>query len=150
MNEFLPRTGPAAPVASAKERNAAVVRPVTAARSARNGTDSGAATESRLSDRSAAAADYARIQAEIADVVARVQPSAGGSREEGGAQAVGDADRAIMALMPSPVLMLPLPPTDADMVAFVAQVAQSIARQAAQTRAAHAVATPIMAEAAAH
>ena len=112
-----------------------------------NGTQPDAQSPSRLleRERSSAAADYARIHADIADVLADLKPPAASS-----ASAANDADRAIVALMPSPVVMLPLPPTDTQMVAFVAQVAQSMARQAAQARAAHAVGTPIMIEAAAH
>ena|GEM_PF-5626517 len=96
-------------------------------------------------ERSTAAADYARIHAEIADVLAGLQQSPANRPNT-----TDDADRAILALMPNPVVMLPQPPTDAQMVAFVAQVAQSMARQAAQTRAAQAGTTPIMLQAAAH
>jgi len=147
MDELLSRTGRVAPAVSATERGTAPVRAISEARAMQNGTQPDAQSPSRLleRERSSAAADYARIHADIADVLADLKPPAASS-----ASAANDADRAIVALMPSPVVMLPLPPTDTQMVAFVAQVAQSMARQAAQARAAHAVGTPIMIEAAAH
>lgn len=147
MNEFLPRAGAVTPVISATERSTSPVRAVPATKSIRG--DGGSASEwnspAYERERSAAAASYAKIQAEIADVLADLKPSSVGAET-----ATNRADRAIMALMPNPVVMLPLPPTDEQMVAFVAQVAQTMARQAAQAHAAQASVTPIMVEAAAH
>lgn len=78
-------------------------------------------------------ANYARIQTQIANVVADLSPPAPQSPA-----ALAQANDSLLSLLPKPSVVLPLPPADEDMVAFVAQVAQSIARQAAQTRAAHA------------
>jgi hypothetical protein len=148
MNEFLPRAGAVTPVISATERSTSPVRAVPATKSIRG--DGGSASEwnspAYERERSAAAASYAKIQAEIANVLADLKPSSSAGAET----ATNRADRAIMALMPNPVVMLPLPPTDEQMVAFVAQVAQTMARQAAQAHAAQASVTPIMVEAAAH
>jgi len=145
MSEFLPRTGPVAPVVSATERGPAV-RPPARPRAMRSGIETGTQSAPGLAERTSAAADYAKIKANIADVLAGMQPG----RPNGADRAAETAERAIIALMPNPVIVLPLPPTDPNMVAFVAQVGQSIARQTAQTRAAQATSTPIMVEAAAN
>lgn len=143
MSEFLPRTGPAAPVVSATERGP-FARVVPVLKAARTHTEAGAASQTTLSDRSTAAADYAKIQADIADVLARIEPPVADPVETAGA-----AERAIVALIPNPVVVLPLPPTDPQIMAFVAQVAQSVAERTVQARAAQANATPILIEAAA-
>lgn len=146
MNEFLPRAGAVTPVTSATERSPIAVRAVSDARAMQN-ESGGDAPVAHLRDheRSAAAADYARIHAEIADVLAHIQPFARNSESS-----ARTADQAILSLMPNPVVMLPMPPTDEQMVAFVAQVAQAVARQAAQAQAAQGSVTPIMVEAASH
>lgn len=144
MNEFLPRTAPISPATNAQDRGAAMVGAISSAKSTGNDAQGEASFAIAQPYRTSAAADYAKIQADIADVLASIKPSAAP------ASAANDANNAILAMMPNPVVMLPMPPTDAKMVAFVAQVAQSLALQAAQARAAQAVATPIMTEAAAH
>jgi len=111
---------------------------------ARSSSEAGAAYQPHVTDRSSGAADYAKIKASIADVLARIQPTSGEVAKAAGA----NAERAIVALMPNPVIVLPMPPTDPQIIAFVAQVAQSVAAQAAQARAAQAVSTPLMVEAA--
>ena len=145
MNEFLPRTAPISPATTAQDRGAAMVRAIGSAKSTGNEAQSDAPFAANQPYRASAAADYAKIQSDIADVLASIKPSTASS-----SNAASDANNAIVAMMPNPVVVLPMPPTDARMVAFVAQVAQSLALQAAQARAAQAVATPIMAEAAAH
>jgi hypothetical protein len=144
MSEFLPRTGPVASVVSATERGPAVVRLPAAEQEARKQTEAPKPKAPPSARRAAAAADYARIRADIADVLANIAPSHDASRAT-----VEKADDALMALMPQPVIVLPLPPTDPHIVAFVAQVAQSLAEKAAQTRAAQANAAPEVVEAAA-
>ncbi|MBO9576006.1 MAG: hypothetical protein J7494_09740 [Sphingobium sp.] len=144
MNEFLPRTEPVASVVSAGERGLAGVRGVVAAAQAGSHADANAQQDAQLTERSAAMANYAKVQADIADVVARFDPPPANP-----AQAAQEADASIMALMPQPVVMLPLPPTDQDMIDFVAQVAQSVAGQAAMARAAHARVSPALVDAAA-
>ncbi len=147
MNEFLPRTEPVASAGSASERGAPAVRGVTAITPAAPLPDAGtqAQQDAQLTGRSAAAASYAKLQADIADVVARLDPP-----RPNGAHLAQAADRALMALMPQPVIILPMPPADQDMIDFVAQVAQSVASQAALARAAQARVSPALVEAAAH
>ncbi|MCW2410254.1 MULTISPECIES: hypothetical protein [unclassified Sphingobium] len=147
MNEFLPRAGAVTPVTSATERSPLAVPAVSQSRAMHGGAEGETSRAALLRDRerSAAAADYARIHAEIADVLAHIQPSARNSESS-----VELADRAIVALMPSPVVMLPMPPTDEQMVTFVANVAQAVARQAGLAQAAQASVTSLMVEAASH
>lgn len=77
-------------------------------------------------------ATYSKAQTKIADVVADL--GAEGARK--GPADIASAEHSLLSLLPQPSVVLPLPPASEDMVAFVAQVARSIARQAAQTRAA--------------
>jgi hypothetical protein len=145
MNDFLPRTEPVASVVSATERGLSGVRGVVAVTPAETHADANAQQDAQLTERSAAVATYARLQADIADVVARIDPP-----RPNGADLAVDADHALMALMPQPVVVLPLPPTDQDMIEFVAQVAQSLASQAAMARAAQARVAPTLVDAATH
>lgn len=145
MSDILPPTGPVASVQSVSQRSTAEVRVPSGEKAAQTAAEAGAPSAARGDERIAVASDYARIQADIADVVARIEPSPSHST----AEPVETAERALLALMPAPVVMLPMPPTDPHIVAFVAQVAQSVAQQAAQARAAQAHATPVVAEAAA-
>ncbi len=150
MTEFLPRTGPVAPAVGANERGLTGVRSIAAATPGEsqadpNAPDSNAQRDAQLQERSEAVASYARLQADIADVVARLDPP----RQNGG-ELAAQADQALIALMPQPVVVLPLPPTDRDMIEFVAQVAQAVATQAAMARAAQAHVSPALADAAVH
>lgn len=142
MTEFFSRTEPVAAVASAKERDFLAVRGVAAASQTGNHADSEAQGDPQLTGRSAALASYAKLQADIADVVARFDAPRNTS------PTVDDAEHALMALMPQPVVVLPLPPTDQDMIDFVAQVAQAVASQAAMARAAQASVSPAFVDAA--
>lgn len=145
MNQFLPSTAPVIPAANAIER-LPVVRAISPSETAGSKTEADANDRAAYADRSAkAAADYARIQADIADVLAELQPPA-----PTGTDPAAAADRAAAALAPNPVIILPMPPTDPQIVAFVAQVAQSVVQQAARTRSAQANVTPMLAEAAAN
>jgi len=96
----------------------------------------------QAAERSAISATYARLRADIADVLADFQP-----RRRPAGEQVAHADSALMGLMPQPVIVLPLPPTDPQMLAFVAQVAQSVAQKAVQARAAQANAPHVRVEA---
>jgi hypothetical protein len=100
--------------------------------------------DAQLTERSAAVASYARLQADIADVVARLEPPHSTTAD------AADADQHLLALMPQPIVVLPMPPTDQKMIEFVAQVAQSLASQAAMARAAQASVSPAEVEGAVH
>lgn len=142
MTEFSPRTEPVASVVSATERGFSGVRGPAVTPVATH-ADANAQQDAQLTDRSAAVASYARLQADIADVVARLEPPRTTSAD------AGKAEQQLLSLMPQPVVVLPMPPTDQKMIEFVAQVAQSLASQAAMARAAQASISPATVEAAA-
>lgn len=78
---------------------------------------------------SAGAAEYARVNARIADIFAALNATAEPVSHK-------EAEHRILALMPDPVIIIPLPPASADMVERAAQLAQDMAQQAAQARSA--------------
>jgi hypothetical protein len=145
MTGFLPRTEPVASAVSATERGIAGVRSVTAAAPTASHAEADAQQDAQLTERSAAVASYARLQADIAETVARLDPP-----RPNGAEMAGQAEQNLLALMPQPVVVLPMPPADQKMIEFVAQVAQSLASQAAMARAAQASVSPVTVEAAVH
>lgn len=128
MNQPVTRTESVAPVAKVQTRSMNAV-PAASASGSGDNEGSRAATQ-----RPTATANYARIQADIAQALKAVQDR----QPAPSADDLGNAERAMLDLMPTPVVVLPMPPTDPDMVAFVAQVAQSLAQQAVRTHAAQA------------
>jgi hypothetical protein len=144
MTEFLPRTEPVASVVSATERGISGLRSGAAAMPAASHAETEAQQDAQLTERSAAVASYARLQADIAETVARLDPP-----RPNGAEMAGHAAQNLLALMPQPVVVLPMPPTDQKMIEFVAQVAQSLASQAAMARAAQAHVSSAVVDAAA-
>lgn len=144
MTEFLPRTEPVASVGSATDRGFPGLRGVNAVTPVTNHADADAQQDAQLTERSAAVASYARLQADIADVVARLEPPHSTPTD------AGDAEQHLLALMPQPIVVLPMPPADQKMIEFVAQVAQSLASQAAMARAAQASVSPAEVEGAVH
>lgn len=157
MNEFLPRTEPAAPLASATERRYRV-RTVTAAPPASSRTD--AATQPAAPVRDApregtaasggtdavarALAAYAEVRNRTRSVVSELA----NAPRPPSPSATAEAEDALVSLLPQPAVIHPLPPANQDMVRFVSEVTASIARQAAQARAAMSGASPAMVEAA--
>lgn len=157
MNEFLPRMEPAASLASATNRSH-VVKTVTAVPPVNSRTDAasspyppprpvaGDTTPPPASGETVARAlaSYAevrnRTRTVVADLANAPKPPPPSSAAE--------AEAALVALLPQPAVIHPLPPASEDMVAFVSQVTGSIARQAAQARAAMSGASPAMVEAA--
>jgi hypothetical protein len=141
MNEFLPRTEPVAPLSSTPERLPAGVRAVASVAASSADAAAGSARAPRATlgrggafavvddDRVRAASAYAEVHARIVTVLADLQGQSAPDRAASLAAAEG-------SLMPQPAVVVPLPPANREMVEFVAQVTQSIARQAAQTRAA--------------
>lgn len=142
MNEFLSRTATVPPVVRAADRPL-VVNAASGASTAQAQTDADVQIDPQAAERSAISATYAQLRADIATVLADLQP-----RRRPSDAPVADANSALTALMPQPVIVLPMPPTDPQMVAFVAQVARSVAQQAALAHAAQANAPHILADAA--
>jgi hypothetical protein len=158
MNEFLPRTEPVAPVGGAPERLSAGVRAVASVADTASPADAAAgsarAPRARAGrdgafavvddDRVRAVSAYAEVHARIITVLADLQAQSAPDR----AASLAAAEGSLLSLMPQPTVVVPLPPANREMVEFVAQVTQSIARQAAQTRAAQSGVSPAMVDAA--
>jgi hypothetical protein len=134
MDEFLSRTEPVASISGINDRGFSGTRSLPAATPAEVQTGALAQAEPQVTERSEAAANYARIQADIADVIAKLDPPP----TRGQSDAAAAATQALIDLMPQPIVVLPMPPADPHMIAFVAQIAQSMASQAAMARAAQA------------
>jgi hypothetical protein len=94
-----------------------------------NAVDLAAGSEEQL----ASAAEYARVHASIADILAglRAKPSTN-------TPSVDEANSAITALLPQPVIIVPLPPASKEMVERAEMLAKAMADQAVQTRSAQA------------
>lgn len=133
MNHFVPRTEPVTSVGSVRPISA-----ITAVKTDMGGEDSGPAVARQsvagVPEPPTATANYARIQADIAQALKAVQDR----QPSPSTDDLGNAERAMLDLMPKPIVVLPMPPTDSDMVEFVAQVAQALAQQAMLTQAAQA------------
>lgn len=76
-----------------------------------------------LDDDAAGAAEYARIHARIADILADM-------RSGHGSLSVDGADAAMQSMMPSPYIYVPLPPATREAVELAANLAKRIAAQA--------------------
>lgn len=143
MTEVPQQNQPVASAVSAVER-VSPVRPVTTTQqtTSRSETGDGTAAPAALSDTTARTfADYAKVNRDIASVVDSLGPPPASTDTT-------QAENMVLSLLPQPSVVLPLPPADQDTVAFVAQVAQSIQRQAALTRAAMSGVTPVVVDAA--
>lgn len=133
MNEYFSRSevSPIDRAASRAPVAVPVVQPVaTAARSAdRDGAPVPAHTKpvaerlAKTQDETAGAAEYARVHARIADILADL-------RSGNSALTVDDAAGAISAMLPSPIILVPLPPASKEAVEHAARLAKRIAEQA--------------------
>jgi hypothetical protein len=79
----------------------------------------------------ASAAEYVNIRARIADILADLRAGPGGT-----SMSVDGAASAIQALMPAPIIIVPLPPASREQVEHAARLAQRIVDQAGQAYAA--------------
>jgi hypothetical protein len=91
---------------------------------ARGGADGGLSQSSE--EHLASAAEYARVHASISDILAGLRSS-----RADGISSAGDAEQAMLALMPAPVIIVPLPPASREMVEHAAAIAREVADQAA-------------------
>lgn len=85
----------------------------------------------------AGAAEYAQMQARIADILAELR-----DRTDGVDASVAGADAAIRSMMPVPVVIIPPAPADKDELELAVGLAERITRQRAQAIAAHAAMRP--------
>ena len=79
----------------------------------------------------ASAAEYAKVHARVADILAELRSSASGSD-------VAGADAEIQALLPAPMILVPLPPASREAVESAVSLGKRIAEQASYALAAQA------------
>lgn len=140
MNEYFSKTE-----ISAVDRTAARTNAVTALSATQSATSRPRNAEAQVHTRSAAppesdspgldeglagAAEYARIHARIADILAGMRMDADVTPENAASQ--------IQSMMPTPIIIVPLPPASREAVESAVQLAQRIAEQAHYARAAQA------------
>ncbi|WP_070157844.1 hypothetical protein [Sphingobium phenoxybenzoativorans] len=120
---------PAVTQVNADTQAAAVSQaPVTPA-PADNAVNLAAGSEEQL----ASAAEYARVHASIADILAGLRAG-----QSSNTQSNAEAESAITALLPQPVIIVPLPPASKEMVERAVMLAKAMADQAQVTRSAQA------------
>lgn len=84
-----------------------------------------------LDDEAAGAAEYAKVHARIADILADM-------RSESGGMSVDGAAAAVQSMLPAPFIFVPLPPASREAVEQAAALAQRIADKAIYAHAAQA------------
>ncbi len=138
MYDFTPRIDSVAADRAAPVR---VVPAVTAA--AASGEAAGSASDAGVGadggeearrEHMASAADYARIQARIAQILANMSAGGGG----GSASAPATADAEIEAMLPRSTIVIPLPPATTESIERALKLAREMASQADLARAAQA------------
>lgn len=144
MNDFLSRTDPVASVASVTERGIKGARAVQPAARAAPRTEATSGSLPRAAAPSPADAqpiaitdDHARALAEYAQVHVGIESTVKGLGVDTGRvehDRLAAAEQSLIALMPQPAVIRPLPPASAEMIEFVSAVTQSIVRQAALAR----------------
>jgi hypothetical protein len=82
-----------------------------------------------VDDDLASVAEYVEVHARIADILADLQSGAG---------SVDDAAGAIQAMIPRPMVLVPLPPASKEAVEHAAVLAKRIVERASYSHAAHA------------
>ena len=92
---------------------------------------SGQPAASSSEDDLASAAEYAKMHARVADILADL-------RAEGGEASVEAADAAIQTMLPAPIILVPLPPASKEAVESAVMLGKRIAEQAGYAHAAQA------------
>jgi hypothetical protein len=140
MNDFVTRTElpPVDRSVSRAPSPVQTIQSVAASRSAQAPAREGVGTEqpaapqvdtATIDDDLASVAEYAKVHARIADILADLQPGVG---------SVDDAAGAIQAMIPRPMVLVPLPPASKEAVEQAAVLAKRIVERASYSHAAHA------------
>lgn len=87
--------------------------------------------ESQPDEQLASAAEYVSVHARIASILADLRAGANGA-----GMSIDGAASAIQALMPAPIIIVPLPPASKEQVEHAALLARRMVDQAAQAQAA--------------
>jgi hypothetical protein len=143
MNDYISR-GEITPVDRSVTRapsSLSAVQPVASATSPQAGSGDGgngsAAEDSRAARRGmgegsiASSAEYARVHARIADILASLHGQTGATSVEGAAAE-------IQSMIPQPQVMVPLPPASKEAVESAIRIAKRIAEQGAHAQVAQA------------
>ncbi|WP_176591921.1 hypothetical protein [Sphingobium sp. EM0848] len=140
MDDYFSRTEISPVERSANRAPSAVsairpVSPATTAGTVRRG--GGSASRATVDDQSssegsiASSAEYARVHARIADILADL-------RSQGSTTTVDGAAEEIQSMLPSPQVLVPLPPASKEAVESSIRIARRIVEQAAYAHAAQA------------
>ncbi|MDI1297198.1 MAG: hypothetical protein PSY12_15195 [bacterium] len=78
---------------------------------------------SALDEETAGAAEYAKVHARIADILADM-------RSGTAAMSIDGAEASIQSMLPAPIILVPLPPASREAVEHAVQLAKRIAQQA--------------------
>ena len=135
MNDFVPRIDPIASDRGAVRTVAPVVSAQASSASAQSGQDldAEARNEQARQEHMASASDYAKVQARVADILARLNAQTGSAPD-----AVEQADAQIGAMVRQPTVVVPLFPASREMIEHALAVAHEIAQQAMLAQAAQA------------
>lgn len=136
MNEYISRSGLTQVDRTTSRTPSAVpaVQPITAQQGVdsqagkRQDDESGAALSE---DDLASAAEYARVQARVADILAELRSATGASTVQG-------AEANIQSLLPAPIILVPLPPASREVVESAVMLGKRIAQQSSYALAAQA------------
>lgn len=91
----------------------------------------GEAAQLHSEDDLASAAEYAKVHARVADILAELRSSAGAVTVEG-------AEAEIASMLPAPIILVPLPPASKEAVESAVMLGKRIAEQASYAHAAQA------------
>lgn len=94
-------------------------------------TKAPAAVENQADEQLASAAEYVSVHARIASILADLRAGSYGAN-----MSVDGAASAIQALMPAPIIIVPLPPASKEQVEHAALLAKRMVDQAARAQAA--------------
>lgn len=111
-----------------------VVQPVTPQQGAEQhggASREGAAGNAVAEEDLASAAEYAKVQARVADILAEL-------RSSGSTTSVAGAEAKIQSMLPAPVILVPLPPASKEAVESAVGLGKRIAEQASYAQAAQA------------
>lgn len=137
MNDYFSRSEVSPVERSATRAPSAVsaVQPVSSSATVRQGGGSSAQTsqddQAPAEGRIASSAEYARVHARIADILAELS-------SQGTTATVDGAAEEIQSMLPSPQVLVPLPPASREAVESSIRIARRLAEQAAIAHAAQA------------
>ncbi|BDD67292.1 hypothetical protein Sj15T_23130 [Sphingobium sp. TA15] len=136
MNNYISRTELSVERSATRAPSAvSAIQPVSSSGTAQQGDQSPrhsmAQDQAGAEESIATSAEYAKVQARIADILGEL-------RSLGGAATVDGAADEIQSMLPTPQVLVPLPPASKEAVESTIRIAKRIAEQAAYAHAAQA------------